>query len=113
MVGVLDKDAQLLDAQLDKAEVVHLALGDRVDALVQERHGRRARDDVADGLGQLLGQAGLEGDEGAKELDDLDKHPVVGRVGQDLEQLRGLGQVVLGVLAGELADDVDGRRHDG
>ena len=48
----------------------------------------------------------------ANQLHNLDEHPVVGGVSEELEELRGEGEVVLGVLPGKLADHIDGSRHD-
>jgi len=41
----------------------------------------------------------------------LDKHPVVARSGKQAEKLRRHGQVVFGVLVGELTNDVHRARH--
>ena len=46
------------------------------------------------------------------QLDDLDKHPVVGRSRQELEQLRGKGEVVLWVPTRQLANHIHGSRDD-
>lgn len=42
------------------------------------------------------------------QLDDLDKHPVVGRGCQKFEELRRKRKIVFGVSPGQLANDVHG-----
>ena len=49
---------------------------------------------------------GLQWCERPEELDNLDEHPVVGGGGHELEEGGGQGQIVLGVLAGQLTDHV-------
>mgnify|MGYP007089530744 CR=1 FL=1 len=56
-------------------------------------------------------QARLVLHERAHELGDLDEHPVVAARREEAKELRCHGQIVLRVLVGELADDVDGARH--
>lgn len=46
------------------------------------------------------------------QLDDLDQHPVVLRRREDLKERRGEGQVVDGILARKLGQDVDCGRDD-
>jgi len=46
----------------------------------------------------------------AHELDDLDQDPVVGGACHQLEEQRRQRQVVLGILARQLTDDVHCRR---
>ena len=40
------------------------------------------------------------------QLDDLDEDPVVSRGGHEFEEERGQRQVVLGISAGQLTDDI-------
>lgn len=47
------------------------------DALVEQRHGGRAVDQLRQRLYQLLCQPRLQRAQGRKELDNLDPHPVV------------------------------------
>lgn len=46
------------------------------------------------------------------QLDDLDENPVIGGGRHELEEERGQRQVVLGISASQLTDDVHCRRLD-
>lgn len=49
---------------------------------------------------------------GTNEFHDLDEHPVVLRLREDIEQLGSQRKVVLGVLASEFGENVDGGGDD-
>ena len=68
--------------------------------------------DVGQRLEQLARETRLVLHERAHELGDLDEHPVVGRARQQREEVGGEAEVVGGLLARELADDVDGAADD-
>ncbi len=105
------------------------------DALVEERHGRGAVNQIGKGLHQLLPQSRLERSQCAKlcgrrernqigvwhmgvcgnhshshthQLDDLDEHPVVGGAGHELEEGWSEGEVVPRVLPSQLTDHAHG-----
>jgi len=61
LVRVLNEEAKLGDRELDEVGLVEHALGDGVDALVEERHGRGVVEEVGHRVNQLFGQTGLEG----------------------------------------------------
>lgn len=46
------------------------------------------------------------------QLDDLDENPVIGGGGHEFEEERGQRQVVLGISASQLTDNVYCRRLD-
>ena len=84
-----------------------------MDAFVEEGLGWGGVDDVGQGLDQLLAKARFQGAQGTEQLHDFDEHPIVSGQGEQLEEERGEGKVVLGVLACELADNVDRARNCG
>ena len=107
LVGVLDEEVEFGDAELHGGGVMVEASDHRTDALVEQRHGRGAVDEVGKGLHQLLPKPRLQWSEGAKlmdirkrvwltgrsghtsithQFDDLDEHPVVGGVGHEFEE---------------------------
>ena len=66
LVSVLYEEPQLGDAQLHGCGVVWDTYYHRGDTLVEQRHGRRAVDEVGEGLDQLLPQTGLEWSQSTK-----------------------------------------------
>ena len=64
---------------------------------------------MSERLDELLAEAGLERRECAEELDDLDEHPVVVGHGHELEEDGRQRQVVLRILARQLANHIHGR----
>ena len=100
LVLILDKNAEFLDTELNGRGVVGDASDDRVDALIEERHGRRRLNERCEGLDKLLCQARLLGAEGRKELQNLNAHPVVLRRGQNLVQSGSEREIVAWVAAG-------------
>ena len=66
LVSVLYEEPQLGDAQLHGCGVVWDTYYHRGDTLVEQRHGRRAVDEVGEGLDQLLPESGLDRSQSTK-----------------------------------------------
>ena len=66
LVGILDEEAELGDAELHGSIVIGQPGHHCTDALVEQRHGRGAVDEVGEGLHQLLPQSRLQGGKGTK-----------------------------------------------
>ena len=66
LIGIIDKEAELGDAELHGGGVAGHAHYDGADTLVEEGHGGGGVDEVGKGLHQLLPKPRLQRGQGAK-----------------------------------------------
>mmetsp|Transcript_11019 Transcript_11019/g.34967 ORF Transcript_11019/g.34967 Transcript_11019/m.34967 type:complete len:681 (-) Transcript_11019:135-2177(-) len=113
LVRVFDEQAQLGNAQLHQGHVVGTPGDARLNALVHERHGRRAVDQRRQRVDQLLGESLFCRRQLCQQLHNANEQPVVGRLGEDAKEDGRKRQVVGRRGACEFTHHVAGRRHDG
>lgn len=139
MVDVLQEPLELVDASesegLSFPPAQHSTNDGSLDTLVEQAHGRGRLDEGRERRHELLDEPRFQRREDRElpelpvssqtllflppfrflrtyKLDDLDEHPVVRAPLQQTKQLRRERQVRPGVLARELADQVDRGGHD-